>query len=438
MWPWRLAMTPTGERFRFLRKLYHKVLSPQRSRPMRKYQDYESKVMLCNLLDSSERFLRDTERYALSVIFSAVYGVRLATLDHPVMMEFFSLWKTMLESGIITYRFLSDLSEAPSISTILAPISKRPPEARDIPPPSNSTNPARGDKASQAPDCFGKTLIEVTVYIFEACSPPAQMFVQVQRQENIDDEKAADILAMLIGAGAETTSSTLQWFFQVMALHPEAVRKAHEELDNVVGPNRLPTWQDEASLPYIRGLVKELHRWTPMGTLDELDAITSHAQCTEDDVYEDRLIPRGTIVFPNVTALNRDPDSYVNPDRFDPDRFRDDHLDAAASAVRKDYLKRDHYQYGFGRRLCPGINIAEASLYIVISRVLWAFDIRSRPGHTLNIYAKSAGLVAKPKPFEATIDSRGSSYEIILRQALAEAETATLSLDDIELKGVLT
>lgn len=61
-----------------------------------------------------------------------------------------------------------------------------------------------------APQCFGSLL------------------VQIQEEEDIDDDRACDILAMLIGAGADTTSSYLQSFFKVMALHPEVVRKAHE------------------------------------------------------------------------------------------------------------------------------------------------------------------------------------------------------------------
>ena len=96
MWPWRLVTTPSGETFRFLRKLYHNLLSPQQSGLFRKYQDYESRVMLCDLLDRPQGFLHDTERFAMSVIFSAVYGVRLATLDHPIMVEFYSVWEVML------------------------------------------------------------------------------------------------------------------------------------------------------------------------------------------------------------------------------------------------------------------------------------------------------------------------------------------------------
>ena len=47
-------------------------------------------------------------------------------------------------------------------------------------------------------------------------------------EEALDNEQVLHILAMLIGAGSETTSSILQSFFKIMALHPECVKRAHE------------------------------------------------------------------------------------------------------------------------------------------------------------------------------------------------------------------
>lgn len=96
MWPWRLVTTSTGETFRFLRKLYHSLLNPQQSSLFRKYQHYEANVLLCDLLDRPEDFLQETERFAMSVIFSATYGVRIADLNHGMMREFYSIWDSCL------------------------------------------------------------------------------------------------------------------------------------------------------------------------------------------------------------------------------------------------------------------------------------------------------------------------------------------------------
>jgi len=89
-------MTPSGDIFRLLRKTYHSLLSPQQSSSFHPYQDQESKVLLHNLLDSPQGFLHATERFALSVIFSAVYGVRLGTLEHPIIVELYEIWETLL------------------------------------------------------------------------------------------------------------------------------------------------------------------------------------------------------------------------------------------------------------------------------------------------------------------------------------------------------
>jgi cytochrome P450 len=124
----------------------------------------------------------------------------------------------------------------------------------------------------------------------------------------------------------------------------------------------------------------------------------------DKDQYTGRDIPARTIVFPNLTALSRSEERYEEPDLFAPERFLGDNLDASASALHPDYRKRDHFHYGFGRRLCQGIFVAEASLYIVVSRVLWGFDLKPLPGAApLDMDAKIGESIS------ATLYSRRSS-----------------------------
>ncbi|KAF2639905.1 cytochrome P450 [Massarina eburnea CBS 473.64] len=357
-WPYRLVTTPTGDTFRLLRRIYHNILGPQKSAGIRIYQDFESKVMLNALLERPEGFLMYTERFAMSVIFSATYGVRLAKLDHPIMTEYYAIWESMLkyfQPGSLAIDFFPFLKYLPNS---LQPWRKLAIDLR-----SREMNLNRAFlrtvkyqvKQGAAPQCFGSLLIKI------------------QEEEFISDDRACDILAMLIGAGSDTTSSYLQSFFKVIALHPHVMKKAQEELDRVVGPLRMPTWDDEMSLPYVRAVIKEAHRWAPIGSLG-----VPHAT-TRDDTYHGQHIPEGTVVFPNLTVLSRSPERYENADVFDPDRFLGDDMDASKCALDPDYKKRDHFHYGFGRRLCQGIHVAEASLYIAVSRVLWAFEIAPDP-----------------------------------------------------------
>lgn len=54
-----------------------------------------------------------------------------------------------------------------------------------------------------------------------------------------------------------------------MTLYPEVQKKAHEELDSVVGTDRLPVFEDMDRLPYLRALVSEVVRWMPVAPLSK-------------------------------------------------------------------------------------------------------------------------------------------------------------------------
>jgi cytochrome P450 len=78
-----------------------------------------------------------------------------------------------------------------------------------------------------------------------------------------------------------------------MALYPEVQRKAQEEIDDVIGTDRLPTLSDRGSLPYVEAIVLELLRWQPITPLN-----IPHAT-TEDDVFEGMFIPKGSVIMVN-------------------------------------------------------------------------------------------------------------------------------------------
>jgi hypothetical protein len=85
----------------------------------------------------------------------------------------------------------------------------------------------------------------------------------------------------LFEAGSDTTSSTLYGFVQAMLCFPDVQKRAQEEIDRVVGPDRLPTMDDEPNLQYIRGYIKETLRWMPTTIIGAVP----HA-VTQNDYYE--------------------------------------------------------------------------------------------------------------------------------------------------------
>jgi len=115
----------------------------------------------------------------------------------------------------------------------------------------------------------------------------------------------------------------------------------------------------------------------------------------------------------NVWAIHNDPQRHPDPRRFDPTRYINDDQTAAEAASNPIASKRDHFVFGAGRRLCQGMHIAERSLFLAISRLLWTFDLRTaRNADGDEIVPDAAdlteGLMIQPKPFPASIVPRNS------------------------------
>jgi len=110
----------------------------------------------------------------------------------------------------------------------------------------------------------------------------------------------------------------LQTFFLAMALNPGVVEKAQEELDRVIGKDRLPEFSDREDLPYIDAVMKEVFRWNAPAP------ISLPVKTTQDDMYRGYFIPAGSTVIENTWAVCRDPNIYPDPETFNPDRFLKD------------------------------------------------------------------------------------------------------------------
>ena len=238
-----------------------------------------------------------------------------------------------------------------------------------------------------------------------------------QAIHGFDDDLACYITGTLLEAGSETTANTLIGFLCAMLVFPEVQRRAHEEIDKVIGDQRMPMPEDEQNLQYIRGCVKESLRWLPTTIMGAIP----HA-LTRDDFYMGYRLPKGAGVLNNVYAIHNDPKRYPDPRRFDPDRFKDDKQTIFDAAVNPDVSKRDHFTFGAGRRICPGMHVAERSLFLGIARMLWAFDFKRPTDEDGNEVVPdpskvTQGFVCAPLPFKAVITPRDEGRaEIICRE----------------------
>ncbi|KIJ30668.1 hypothetical protein M422DRAFT_186824, partial [Sphaerobolus stellatus SS14] len=156
------------------------------------------------------------------------------------------------------------------------------------------------------------------------------------------------------------TVCTLETFMLAMVLFPEAQKKAQQELDDVLYGSRLPEFEDKDQLLYTVAVYKEILRWHPL-----LPTAIAHAT-TQDDIIDGYFIPRGSIVFGNAWSLLRnEADFGPDTDQFIPDCFLQPGVRDPASTGA----------FGFGRRICPGRDMAENSLFIAVASILQNFDM---------------------------------------------------------------
>lgn len=199
----------------------------------------------------------------------------------------------------------------------------------------------------------------------------AKRLFKEQDESNLDDSEIATLTSNLIGGGVDTTSGTMLTFILAMCVFPDKLKKAQQELDEVVGQERVPDWSDESSLPYVKAVVSETLRWRSVTILGGIP----HAPI-QDDVFRGYLIPKGTPITGNVWAIHRHPRDFPEPDEFRPERYY--------KGLERPYPnKQGHNAFGWGRRQCSGQPLAEQGLFLSIATLIWAFDFK--PGLDENV-----------------------------------------------------
>ncbi|KAJ3870024.1 cytochrome P450 1 [Lentinula novae-zelandiae] len=194
----------------------------------------------------------------------------------------------------------------------------------------------------------------------------------MQKPQDLKEIKAMGTMS-IIGKACfcAFTMSSICSFILAMCLHPDAQTKGQEEIDRVIGKDRLPTFEDRRHLPYVEAIYREVMRLHPP-------------------------VPLGN----TLKAMNRNPNVYQNPDEFLPER----HLKSAAGPFESiDNI----YAYGFGRRVCAGRYMADNTIWLAVASVLAAFTMgkaKDGNGNEIDIRGEFTNHFFRyPKPFKSSI-----------------------------------
>jgi cytochrome P450 len=356
------------------------------------YQPIEQRAVHCllrNLLSSPDNFEQHLRHMTGQVIMSVAYGIDVLPENDPYVADSEKLLQALAIGSTPEAALLDAIPWLIKMPSWL-PGGRFKRYAREWYPIVVRSINAPFDKVK-------KELADGT-----ATPSVAAKTISKLDESSTEEDKwvARSAVGTMYMASVDTTVSAVLTFIVAMILYPDVQRKAQAEIDQIVGNSRLPDFSDEAVLPYVQAVLKEVLRWHPVTPL-----AVPH-RVTESDVYDGYHIPAGSTVIANVWGMMHDPAVFPEPDKFYPERW-----------LSKDALAYPNPAFGFGARRCPGRFFAHASMWLMIAGILAAFDITpSEDGSPEETYM--SGIVSYVKPFRCYIRPRSEAAASLVQMTM--------------------
>ncbi|CAN1776217.1 Cytochrome P450 81Q32 [Linum perenne] len=218
------------------------------------------------------------------------------------------------------------------------------------------------------------------------CLIQVLLSLQHKEPEYCTDDIIKGMIMVLLSAGTETSSNTVEWALSLLLKHPHTLKAAQLEIDTLVGTERLVEETDLGKLHYLQGIINETMRKYPA-----LPLLVPH-ESSEECVVGGYKVPSGTILLVNSWAIHNDAKIWDDPDEFKPERFEE----GGGRGLK-------FMAFGYGRRSCPGEGLGMRMVSLTLAALIQCFeweidhevDMSEETGFTM---AKALPLKVKSRP----------------------------------------
>ncbi|KAG2354051.1 cytochrome P450 [Suillus spraguei] len=351
----RFVQIRSGERLRKFRKSAHSHLQARSAQSYELVQVAHAREIILDILDEPRLHQQHIKRFAASVVLHVVYGKTTPTsLDDPYLLQLQKMIPRV-QGAMVPGAYLVD--KCP----ILKYWSQ---EEYDM--LFGQLNWVKGQMDNHiAPHSVTKDLL------------------LHMGQNQLSEIEVAYLSGSLIGAGSDTTAVAISTVLMAAARFPNSQVRVHEELDAIISRETAPTFEDWSQLVQVQAFILEALRWRPVNP-----AGFPH-RATKDIIWSLTSLFR---------SIGRDPSVYQDPEVFDPQRW------IGAGGEIKENMKL--FTFGFGRRACPGMHVANRSVYIAVALSLWSFAVAEDPDNPIDDTAFTPGVVSHQKPFSLVFKPR--------------------------------
>lgn len=377
------GLQPYNDNWKRLHRIETVFLNPTALKSYSKFHELESCSLVHNLLTVGDDCSGIITKFTQGVAFTLALGKRMSPENEPEFLEL-GEFAARKSTGFHWAAFLVDIF--PSMNCLPAPLA---PWKR-----------------------LGKQMFDEEIHLMGGVVKAAlatgnwswsEELMRQKEKEGISWNQVCYIVGELMIGAYLSSNATMHLLITTATLFPECIRKAQAQLDEVVGMDRLPSVADEDQLPYIVAFINETLRWRPVAPLGMLHAVS------KDDEYMGYRIPKNSVIVTNQWGLERDDEVHKDPEAFRPERWIENPDLPLAG-------------FGFGRRKCPGNKFSQRSLYMGLSRCLWAYDILppagfDRKAELLNIASKGGTFPSLAPPTKAVFKIRSPKHREVIKQS---------------------